>query len=141
MFSKSASELRQIIIQDRDYGRKVGSETPELILAHNLGTSEEIEKLREETSQQFLNDFALAPVNSCYRAASLPNLPFAERSFDVALSGHLLFGYSNILSQDFHLAAVSELVRVTSGEVRIFPIRGFDTELSPYLGPVCQELE
>ncbi|MCP9912927.1 methyltransferase domain-containing protein [Cyanobium sp. BA20m-14] len=29
-----------------------------------------------------------------YLAASLPNLPFADQSFDLVLSGHLLFSYA-----------------------------------------------
>ncbi|MDA1025086.1 MAG: hypothetical protein O3A19_01525 [Planctomycetota bacterium] len=67
-----------------------------------------------------------------YVAASLPNLPFADQSFDMAFSAHLLFSYASVengglvesskaLDLAFHLDAVTELARVTRQELRLFP--------------------
>jgi hypothetical protein len=68
-----------------------------------------------------------------YVAASLPDLPFPDRSFDLVLSGHLLFTYPDHLDETAHLACLRELVRVSRRQVRIFPL--LDTLLlpSPYL--------
>lgn len=52
----------------------------------------------------------------------LPDLPFEDRSFDLILSGHLLFTYTDRLDANFHLEALLELVRVTRSEVRVFPL-------------------
>ncbi|WP_281907134.1 hypothetical protein [Nocardia cyriacigeorgica] len=57
-----------------------------------------------------------------YVAGALPKLPFDNDSFDLTLSSHLLFSYAEDLDYAFHLAAVRELMRVTRGEVRIFPL-------------------
>ncbi|MFF2083323.1 methyltransferase domain-containing protein [Nocardia sp. NPDC058176] len=57
-----------------------------------------------------------------YRAARLPALPFADNSFDLVLSSHLLFSYADDLDYDFHRAAITELVRVAGNEVRLFPL-------------------
>jgi ubiquinone/menaquinone biosynthesis C-methylase UbiE len=53
---------------------------------------------------------------------SLPDLPFADDSFDLVLSSHLLFTYSDRLDRAFHRAALLELARVSRGQVRAFPL-------------------
>ncbi|MEU3569120.1 methyltransferase domain-containing protein [Kitasatospora sp. NPDC036755] len=62
-----------------------------------------------------------------YLAGSLPRLPFADDSFDLVLSSHLLFSYGNRLGEDFHRAGLRELARVARREVRIFPLVVYDT--------------
>jgi hypothetical protein len=57
-----------------------------------------------------------------YVAAALPALPFPDKHFSLALCSHLLFTYPDFISLEAHLACVHELLRVTSGEVRIFPL-------------------
>ncbi|MFE4971121.1 hypothetical protein ACFRAR_03270 [Kitasatospora sp. NPDC056651] len=59
-----------------------------------------------------------------YMAAELPRLPFADGSFALTLSGHLLFAYPEVFGPERQLAALVELVRVTSadGEVRVQPL-------------------
>ena len=66
-----------------------------------------------------------------YFHSLLPNLPFADRSFEIVLSAHLLFVYSPIeedgfmnsggLDMERHLQAVREIARVSSREIRIYP--------------------
>lgn len=53
---------------------------------------------------------------------ALPALPFSDGAFDLVLSGHLLFLYAPWLSFDFHVAALVEMARVSSGGVRVFPV-------------------
>ena len=79
-------------------------------------------------AELFLTDFQ--PDGERYVAASLPTLPFADGSFRLTLCSHLLFCYGEYLGYDEHLASVLELVRVTSGEVRIYPL--IDTAGLPY---------
>jgi hypothetical protein len=62
-----------------------------------------------------------------YVAGALPELPFADGSFDLVLSSHLLFSYGNRLREDFHRAALLELARVARREVRVFPVLVYDT--------------
>lgn len=56
-----------------------------------------------------------------YIAAALPDLPFTDKSFDLALCSHLLFTWATHLDEQWHLEAMVELCRV-SEEVRIFPL-------------------
>ncbi|HMB50904.1 MAG TPA: hypothetical protein VKM69_09610, partial [Natronoarchaeum rubrum] len=62
--------------------------------------------------------------------ATLPELPFADDAFSLTLSANFLFLYGDRLDYEFHLDALRELCRVTSEEIRIFPLAGLDTE--PY---------
>ncbi|MCW2675523.1 MAG: hypothetical protein JWR70_563, partial [Modestobacter sp.] len=57
-----------------------------------------------------------------YVSATLPRLPFPDGAFDLVLSSHLLFTYADRLDADFHLAALLEMVRVSRGQVRIYPL-------------------
>ncbi|WP_405114270.1 SAM-dependent methyltransferase [Paenibacillus sp. FSL K6-1217] len=57
-----------------------------------------------------------------YIASALPTLPFNDKQFDMTLSAHFLFMYSDKLDFDFHLRAIQELLRVTKQEIRIFPL-------------------
>jgi hypothetical protein len=76
----------------------------------------------------FLTDYR--PDGTRYVAASLPSLPFPDNHFRLALSSHLLFSYPEFLSFELHVASLLELARVTSGEVRVFPL--VDTACVPY---------
>src|SRR5262245_31514113 len=59
---------------------------------------------RKTVLARFLADYPLGLRERRYVVGELPALPFAERTFDLALCSHLLFLYSGSLSQDFHLA-------------------------------------
>ena len=95
-------------------------------------------RARHAAMESFLEHYASAG-GSRYVAAALPELPFPDCAFDLALSSHFLFLYSAHLSFDFHLAAVRELCRVAN-EVRIFPILTLAREPSPYLNRLIESL-
>lgn len=78
-------------------------------------------KIRMSAMKEFLSDYDIGKNEKRYIYAQLPNLPFKDKQFDLALSSHFLFLYSDILSMDFHLEAINEMLR-TSREVRIFPL-------------------
>ena len=56
-----------------------------------------------------------------YVDASLPELPFAAGAFDLALSSHFLFLYTEEFDLAFHLDALREMMRVAA-EIRVFPL-------------------
>ncbi|MEU8927850.1 methyltransferase domain-containing protein [Kitasatospora sp. NPDC048545] len=76
-------------------------------------------------ARAFRADIAARPDR--YVAGSLPELPFADDSFDLVLSSHLLFSYGNRLDEEFHRAALLDLARVARREVRLFPLVVYDT--------------
>jgi hypothetical protein len=95
---------------------------------------------RRAALQKFLADYEAGARHGRYVAAELPSLPFADGSFGLALSSHLLFLYSDLLDEDFHIRSILELCRVAK-EVRIFPLLTLARRLSPHLRAVRTALE
>jgi hypothetical protein len=94
---------------------------------------------RAKSMELFLADFTHGKEEGRYVEASLPELPFFDGRFDVALCSHLLFLYNRQLDFDFHLASIREMMRVAK-EARIFPIIGLDGKLSPHLCHIIKQL-
>ena len=90
---------------------------------------------RRATLQRFLADYDQGLQENRYIAGELPALPLDSASFGLAVCSHLLFLYSDLLSEDFHIRAVTELCRV-AGEVRIFPLLTLARKPSPHLAAV-----
>jgi hypothetical protein len=82
-------------------------------------------------AERFLTDYARHPER--YVASGLPELPFDDDAFELTLSGNLLFVYDDRLDRDFHEAAARELLRVTSGDVRLFPLSSLDRTRSAFV--------
>ncbi|WP_327673673.1 hypothetical protein [Kitasatospora sp. NBC_00458] len=85
-----------------------------------LGGPERLTRLRSRAARAFAADIAARPDR--YVAGSLPRLPFPDRSFDLVLGSHLLFSYGARLDEDFHLASLLDLARVSRWQVRLFPV-------------------
>ena len=83
---------------------------------------------RERAVRSFADD--LATPGAPYVGGALPDLPFADNSFDLALSSHLLFTYGDRFGESFHRRSLVELLRVAA-EVRVFPLVDHATKL-PY---------
>lgn len=111
---------------------------------YNWTTFRNVDQLvneRMEAMNLFLADYEDARTTGRYLNFSLPALPFADQSFDLALCSHLLFLYSEQLSEHFHLESILELLRIAT-EIRIFPLITLDNQPSPYLARVldlCQQ--
>ena len=89
--------------------------------------------------QTFLADYANGKQQGRYLTAELPDLPFADQSFSLALCSHFLFLYSNQFDAEFHLRSIQAMLRVAS-EVRIFPLLTLMRERSPHLEFVMKAL-
>jgi hypothetical protein len=86
-----------------------------------------------------LADFAAGKAEGRYIDAALPELPFADETFDLALSSHFLFLYTAQLGDDFHRRAIREMCRVAR-EVRIFPLVALGGAPSPLVDVAVREL-
>ena len=82
--------------------------------------------------RRFLADFARGKCEGRYLDASLPDLPFDDNSFDLALSSHFLFLYSEQFDLGFHIVALQEMLRVAP-EARAFPLLQIGGAPSPHI--------
>ena len=101
---------------------------------------EALGRTRREAMDDFLDDYLEGLDEERYIDASLPELPFREKEFDLALCSHYLFLYSPHLSLDFHLRSIRELCRVAR-EVRIFPLLELGAVPSRHLDEIQQKLQ
>jgi hypothetical protein len=95
---------------------------------------------RRAAMEKFLADYKPGLREQRYITGELPSLPFDSGSFGLAVCSHLLFLYSDLLSEDFHVRSVLELCRVAE-EVRLFPLLTLRREPSPHLAAVRSALD
>jgi hypothetical protein len=100
----------------------------------------ELVAARMKAMQVFLADFEAGLQQGRYVPAELPDLPFFDGTFDLALCSHFLFLYSEQRDAHFHIQALRELCRVAQ-EVRIFPLLELNGARSRHLSEVISALE
>jgi len=102
---------------------------------NNISTPNDLEAIRMSAMKLFLEDYP----NKRYVYEMLPTLSFSDKHFDLALSSHFLFLYSEHLDFEFHFASILEMLRVAD-EVRIFPLVTLRNERSPYVDDIIEML-
>ncbi len=101
-------------------------------------TLEELGRIRMEAMSKFLVDYQ--DDRSRYLPIELPNLPFGNEEFQLALCSHFLFLYSKQNSLYFHIQSLVELCRVAT-EVRVFPLLELGAIKSRHLDQTIRKLE
>lgn len=99
----------------------------------------ELGKVRLSAMRTFLDDYPAGRLEGRYVNGELPALPFADRSFELALSSHFLFLYTEQFDESFHRAAIVEMCRVAD-EVRVFPLLALGALPSRHLEPVADDM-
>jgi len=107
---------------------------------NRFASVEDVIATRVGAMEVFLGDFEAGMAAGRYVDASLPRLPFADASFDLALCSHFLFLYSEQHDCGFHVASIAELCRVAR-EARVFPLLELGSRPSRHLEPVRRALE
>lgn len=147
LYALPEQELERRALADLDHALEGMRRSP------TLRPDFDLEACRQEhllALQAFLEDRRRHPGQ--YRNASLPKLPFADQSFDLVLSGHLLFAYAPLrhggLSSGegfdlaWHQQALAELCRVSRQAVRLYPAHTIERQAHrhPYAETLLDEL-
>lgn len=121
-FDRTPEQLAVVAAAETDRGNRY-------IRAHTgqydwtfFADPDEHQYVRQNAVREFAADARRHPHR--YVAGRLPSLPFPDAGFDLVLSSHLLFSYSDRFDHTFHLAAIRELMRLARNELRIFPLLG-----------------
>jgi hypothetical protein len=100
---------------------------------------EDVGATRMAAMREFLADYETGRAAGRYVTAALPELPFADGAFDLALVSHFLFLYAAQLDAEFHARSLLELLRVAR-QVRVFPILTLDGRPYPDMAAVRTKL-
>lgn len=140
IYQFSAQEIRERV--EAVYDRVISQvkQNAHRYIWKNFGDADELGKCRLAAMENFLLDYEEGKQQRRYLPESLPDLDLPDNQFDLCLCSHFLFLYSQQRSLDFHLASIKELLRVAR-EVRIFPLLQLDSQPSPYVESVFQEVD
>lgn len=123
-----------------DAGHAIIADHPDRFVWDYYENLEERRAVRAESASHFLADIQANPQR--YVAGELPHLPLRTGAVRLALCSHLLFTWSDLLDEAWHLAAVRELLRVAGQEVRLFPlVTAGSGDAVPYLDNLVATLE
>ncbi|CCW13644.1 hypothetical protein RAJCM14343_5369 [Rhodococcus aetherivorans] len=119
-FDRETEQLAVVAVAETDRGNRYIRAHAEHYDWTFFADPDEHARVRRQAVEEFAADIRRHPRR--YVAGRLPSLPFPDAAFDLVLSSHLLFSYSDRLDHTFHLDAIRELMRVARGELRVFPL-------------------
>jgi hypothetical protein len=103
----------------------------------NIKNIDDLEQIRLEAMNIFINDFKLGKKQGRYLNNELPNKTiYKDLEFDLGLSSHFLILYSQ-LGLDFHIKSITEMLRICK-EIRIFPLLNLNAIKSEVLEGVIE---
>ena len=106
----------------------------------NIRSVDELIEIRLSAMNNFINDYEDGKKENRYIHNELPKLSFENGSFDLVLSSHFLFLYSEHFDLQFYIDSIIEMCRVSKKEVRIFPLLNLKNEKSEHLEPILKIL-
>jgi hypothetical protein len=124
------AEIVEQVRAGLEHGIRYLDENRESYVWTFFASLDDLRRRRGAALEAFAHDFH-GP-DDRYATAALPDLPFADGAFRLALSAYLLFAYPDHIDEAAHEACLRELLRVAREEVRVFPL--IDTAYVRYPG-------
>lgn len=140
LYSQPFDRLAKKGLEDLQHVFEKLEEVSDIYTWNHYKNTKEVFGLRKKALEEFTKDFTNCFKERRYVHATLPELPFPDKSFETVLSGHFLFLYGDRLDLDFHRACLYEFVRICRGEVRVYPILGHDAKPYPHIDEIISSL-
>ena len=137
LYSYSATAIERRIQETFDLVMQQVRENEQDFVWTHVPSIPELGRRRAGAMRKFLSDFPQGKIEGRYMDASLPDLPFSDNTFDLALSSHFLFLYSQQFDLAFHVGALQEMLRLAA-EVRVFPLLQVGGQPSPHVQGVIE---
>ena len=137
-YTHPSNDLKKKGLEDISYAMNGLSKAKHKYIWEYFRDVEHLKENRIEALTECVED--MKTNNNRYVPTNLPSLPFCDKTFDVTLSAHFLFMYSDRLDFTFHLNTIKELMRVTKEEIRIFPLVDLEGKRYTYLDEVIEFL-
>jgi len=130
-------EIQKRIDETFEGMMKQAEENRDKFVWNHIASTTELRNLRKTAMTMFIEDYDIGLKEGRYIFAELPKLPFKDNEFNLALCSHLMFLYSDILSYEFHVESIKEMLRVAI-EIRIFPIVDLNCNQSAYVEDIIE---
>jgi len=139
LYQLSTEQIQQRIDATYESVIRQTNENLDRFVWTTIRSVDELGQSRLTSMQEFLSDFDAGKREGRYIVSELPDLPFEQATFDLALCSHFLFLYSDNLTLEFHRRAIEAMCRVAH-EVRVFPLLNYNGETSRYVQPLMENL-
>ena len=134
IYQFTAAQIRQRIDETAtEVLEQARQNAHEFVWGDAIPSVEALGRVRMAAMRTFLDDYTAGTREGRYVNEGLPELPFSDGAFDLALCSHFLFLYSQQFDAAFHLQSIRELCRVAR-EVRVFPLLSLGAQSSPHVG-------
>lgn len=121
IYTSGASEIENKCAKDLDVVMEQLPGIADLYLWNYFKDIKALKNNREKAYRSFIEDFKKYGIKR-YVPAEFPATNFQKGQFTISLASHFLFVYEDRLDYDFHKKTIIELLRISSKEIRIFPI-------------------
>lgn len=138
IYTSDPSEIEKKCAEDLDNVMKQMPGVADMYLWNYFKDIQSLNNNREKAYKSFIEDFKKYRTRR-YVPVEFPVTNFMNHQFTIVLASHFLFLYEDHLDYDFHKKTILELLRVTSKELRIFPIVNFKGKRSMFVETVMQD--
>ncbi len=138
IYTSGPKDIEQKCMQDLD---EVMEQMPGLIDLFVWNFFKDIQALkaqREKAYKLFIEDFKKHGAKR-YIPVEYPSTDFIDNQFTVSLVSHLLFLYEDQINYDLHKKIIFELLRITSKEIRIFPLANLKGKKSSFVDALMHD--
>lgn len=105
-----------------------------------FGTIDDLRQAREKAYKLFVEDFKSKGKNR-YFLTVYPHSSFQDNQFTISLVSHFLFLYDEHLDYEFHKKTILELIRISSAQVRVFPLVNLKGKRSLFVEELLNDLD
>ncbi len=138
IYASGSSEIEQKCRKDLDIVLNQLPGISDLYIWNYFKNIRSLKTNREKAYKSFIEDFKKYGTGR-YVPVEFPVTKFQDDQFTIALASHFLFLYEDHLDYDFHKKTILELLRVTSKELRIFPVVNFKGKRSMFVESVMKD--
>jgi len=138
IYTSSSLEIEKKCRQDLD---DVIKQMPGLVELFAWDFFKDIRALRDQRKKAyklFIEDFKKNK-SKTYIPVEYPATDFIDNQFTISLVSHLLFLYEDHINYDLHKKIILELLRITSKEIRIFPLVNLKGKKSSLVDALLQD--
>ena len=140
IYQFTKDEIQQRINETSSVVSKQLAENKNDFVWKNIKSVDELIDIRLTAMSNFIKDYENGKNEKRYIHNKLPKLSFDNNSFNLVLSSHFLFLYSEHFDLQFHIDSILEMCRVSKKEVRIFPLLDLKNQKSEYLDSILDVL-